>query len=99
MKCNLWTIALLGAGLVSLPSITRADEKITALQTPLSSTTLSGYIDTSVQWNVGTGNANLPPYAFGGPSKADGFNLNVVKLTLEKPIDPAEVWSAGYKVD
>lgn len=45
------------------------------------------------------GNANLPPYAFGGPSKADGFNLNVVKLTLEKPIEPSDVWAAGYKVD
>ena len=39
------------------------------------------------------------PYAFGGPGKADGFNLNVVKLTLEKPIDINEEWGAGYRVD
>src|SRR5205807_1324156 len=38
-------------------------------------------------------------YAFGGPGKADGFNLNVVKVTIEKPIDAADAWSAGYKVD
>src|ERR1051326_1976920 len=99
MKCNPWTVALLGAGIVSLPALSKADEKITPLQTALATTTLSGYVDTSAQWNVGTGNANLPPYAFGGTSKADGFNLNVVKLTLEKPFDPADVWSAGYKVD
>src|SRR3954465_10109879 len=99
MKCNPWTLALLGAGVVSLPSVAQADEKIVALQTAVASTTLSGYVDTSVQWNVGTGNANLPPYAFGGPSKADGFNLNVVKLQFEKPLEPSEVWSAGYKVD
>src|SRR3954462_3575783 len=88
MKLNPWTVALVGAGIVSLPSVTRADEKIVALQTAIASTTLSGYVDTSAQWNIGTGNANLPPYAFGGTSKADGFNLNVVKLQLEKPMDP-----------
>jgi hypothetical protein len=99
MKLNPWTVALVGAGIVSLPSVTKADEKIVALQTAIASTTLSGYVDTSAQWNPGTGNANLPPYAFGGTSKADGFNLNVVKLQLEKPVDPAEIWGAGYKVD
>src|SRR6185369_7028212 len=99
MKCNPWTLVLLSAGLVSLPAITQAEEKPSGVLTALSSTTLSGYVDTSAQWNVGTGNANLPPYAFGGTSKADGFNLNVVKLSLEKPLDAAEVWSAGYKVD
>jgi len=99
MTYNRWTLALVGAGIVSLPSVLMAEEKISAINTALSSTTLSGYVDTSAQWNLGTGNANLPPYAFGGSGKADGFNLNVVKLTLEKAIDPADVWAAGYKVD
>jgi len=99
MKCNPWTLALLGAGIVSLPSIGMADEKVTPLQTALASTTLSGYVDTSAQWNIGTGNAHLPPYAFGGTSKADGFNLNVVELRLDKPLDTGEQWSAGYRVD
>src|SRR2546430_6217817 len=76
-----------------------AEEKPSSVLTALSSTTLSGYIDTSAQWNFGTGNANLPPYAFGGSSKADGFNLNVVRLVLEKPTEPTEAWSAGYKAD
>jgi len=89
----------MGAGIVSLPGALRADEKIVAVQTALASTTLSGYVDTSAQWNPGTGNANLPPYAFGGSSKADGFNLNVVKVALEKPLDTADVWSAGYKFE
>src|SRR5712671_1908366 len=98
MKCNPWTMALVGAGLVSLPAVIQAEEKPSSVLTALSSTTLSGYVDTSAQWNFGTGNANLPPYAFGGSSKADGFNLNVVRLVLEKPIDAADVWGAGYKV-
>jgi len=99
MNCNPWTKALVAAGLVSLPAIINAEETPSSVLTTLSSTTLSGYVDTSAQWNVGTGNAHVPNYAFGGPSKADGFNLNVVKLSLEKPIDPAEAWAAGYKVD
>jgi hypothetical protein len=99
MKCNPWTLALIGAGIVSLPAITQAEEKPSSVMTALSSTTLSGYVDTSAQWNIGTGNNYLPNYAFGGAKKADGFNLNVVRLLLEKPVDPAEAWGAGYKVD
>jgi hypothetical protein len=98
MKTTPYTLALIGAGLVSLPAVMHAEEKITALQTMISSTTLSGYVDTSAQWNPGTGNDNLPPYKFGGASKADGFNLNVVQLRLDKPLDEAS-WAAGYRVD
>ena len=66
--------------------------------TALASTTLSGYVDTSMAWNFGTGNANVPPYKVNSPSKSDGFNLDVVQLRIEKPLDEAE-WAAGYRVD
>src|SRR5438045_3963497 len=99
MKFNPWTLALAGAGLIGLPLAIQAEEKPSSVLTALTTTTLSGYVDTSAQWNLGTGNANVPGYAFGGSSKADGFNLNVVKLSLERPVDPAEAWGAGYKVD
>jgi hypothetical protein len=99
MKLNPWTMGLLGLGLVSLPAITHAEERTNLVLTALSSTTISGYVDTSAQWNFGTGNQYAPNYAFGGPSKADGFNLNVVKLMFEKPLDATDSWSAGYKVD
>ncbi len=99
MKYSGWTLALAGAGLISLPAVMCAEEKPSPVLTGLCSTTISGYIDTSAQWNAGTGNANTPAYAFGGPGKADGFNLNVVELTLEKPIDLNEEWGAGYRVD
>src|SRR5207247_8698329 len=98
MKFNQWTIGLAAAGVVSLASAARAEEKASSVMTALSSTTLSGYVDTSAQWNFGTGNANNPDYKFGGSSKADGFNLNVVQLRIEKPLDEAE-WAAGYRVD
>ena len=82
MKCNAWTLGLLSAGLVSLPALTHAEEKPSSVLTALSATTLSGYVDTSAQWNLGTGNANVPGYAWNNSSKADGFNLNVIELNL-----------------
>src|SRR6266498_3149356 len=98
MKFNKWTIGLAAVGVVSLASAAKADEKLSVVQTALSSTTISGYVDTSAQWNFGTGNVDNPPYKFGGASKADGFNLDVVQLTIAKPLDESE-WASGYRVD
>ncbi len=98
MKFNKWTLGLAAVGAVSLTSVAQAEEKMNALQTAMTSTTISGYVDTSMQWNPGTGNQNLPGYSFGGPDKADGFNLNVVQLTIAKPLDESE-WAAGYRAD
>jgi hypothetical protein len=102
MKFNKWTLGLAAVGVVSLASAAQAEEKFSAVQTALSSTTISGYVDTSAQWNFGTGNANNPPYKFGGgvgsSTKADGFNLDVVQLTVAKPLDESE-WASGYRVD
>src|SRR6185369_1832680 len=81
----------------SLASAAKAEEKMSAAEAALSSTTISGYVDTSAQWNFGD-NGFLPPYSFGGTTKADGFNLNVVQLTIAKPLDEGE-WSAGYRAD
>src|ERR1051326_1872748 len=98
MKVEKWTMALTALGVVSVASVASAEEQPSSVMTALTSTTLSGYVDTSAQWNFGTGNANMPPYKFGGPSKADGFNLDVVQLRIEKPLDESE-WSAGYRAD
>ncbi|HVM49003.1 MAG TPA: outer membrane beta-barrel protein [Candidatus Acidoferrum sp.] len=99
MKCNKWTIVLLGAGLVSAPSVASADEKPSSVLTALSATTISGYVDTSMVLNPGT-SQNLPLYTpNGAPSstKANGFNLDSVMLTLSKPVGEGE-WSAGYNI-
>jgi len=98
MKFDKWTVALAAVGTVSLASAAKAEEKPSAAVTALTATTISGYVDTSAEWNPGTGNANLPPYKFNGPSKADGFNLDVFQLRIEKPLDETP-WSAGYRVD
>lgn len=103
MKCNKWTLALAAAGVVSLGSIVQADEAQHQVLTALSSTTLSGYVDTSAIWKLGTdrhtGNVVIPGRVFDGTAdKLDGFNLHAVKLVLEKPLDEGQ-WSAGYKAD
>jgi hypothetical protein len=97
MKFNKWTIGLAAVGAVSLASAAKADEKLTAVQTALSSTTISGYVDTSAQWNFGTGTGGNF-YKFDGRGKSDGFNLNVVQVSIAKPLDESE-WASGYKVD
>jgi len=98
MKYDRWTLALTAAGLVTVPSVLWAQEQKTTALAGVLPTSISGYVDTSVQWNFGTGNENNPPYKFGGPDKADGFNLNVVQISIAKPLDESE-WASGYHVD
>lgn len=97
MKFNKWTVALAATGVVSLASAVQADESH-PVNTALSSTTLSGYVDTSAIWNFGSGTTVANRYVNTGADRQDGFNLNSVKLQLEKPIDEG-TWSAGYKVE
>jgi hypothetical protein len=98
MKFNKWTLGLAALGAVSLASVTQAEEKPSSVLTAVASTTLSGYVSTSIHWDPGTGNAHVPGYAFNTPGKADGFNLDVVKLNLSKSLDESE-WATGYNVD
>jgi hypothetical protein len=99
MKLNQWTLGLAAMGVISLSSAVRAEEASMPLMTALSSTTISGYVDTSAHWNLGTGTGgSVFPYLFGGVDKADGFNLNVVQLSISRPLDETD-WAAGYRVD
>jgi len=99
MKFNKWTLGLAAVGAVSLTSVAQAEEKMNVLQTAMTSTTISGYVDTSIQVNPGPGNPGLTPgYSYGGPSKANGFNFNVVQLSIAKALDESE-WASGYRAD
>jgi len=98
MKYEKWTVALAALGAVSLASAARAEEKASTAVTAMTPTTIGGYVDTSAQWNMGTGSANPAAYKFNTPSKANGFNLDVIQLTLDKALDE-QPWSAGYHVD
>src|SRR5215831_13249275 len=106
MKFNKWTVGLAAIGVVSLASAARADEKMSSVQTALSNTTLSGYVDTAAIWRPGTdarttaaapgfSGPNIPAQAF---SKNDGFYLNAVDLALDHPEDESP-WAAGYHAE
>jgi hypothetical protein len=97
IKINKWTLGLAAVGLVSLPAAALAEEQLSPVQTALDSTVISGYVNTSAQWDFGTGNYGAPRYSYNS-GKQDGFNLNAVKLTVERPLSETQ-WAAGYKVD
>ena len=97
MKINKWTMGLAAVGLVSIPSAGLAEEKLNPVLTSLTPTVIDGYVNVSAIWNPGTGNSRVPNYAFSS-GKQDGFNLDVVKLSIGKGLDESQ-WSAGYKVD
>lgn len=99
MKFNKWTVALAAIGVVSLIPAARADDmKMSSVQTALSNTTLSGYVDTAAIWNLGPNYGGLPPVTASGETLKDGFQLNVVDLTLDKPEDESP-WASGYHVE
>ena len=98
MKFNQWTMALAAAGVVSLGSVAQAEEPRNNVLTSVSQTTLSGYVDTSAIWSPGDDDYNTPGRFNDGHEQIDGFNLNVVKLSLENPLDESQ-WAAGFKVD
>jgi hypothetical protein len=96
-RSRAWTCGLAAAGLIGLPvSRGTAEEQLSSVWTALSSTTIRGYVNTSMHWNTGTGNGVVPAVLYNTPDKQDGFNLNVVDLEIEKPLDET-AWAAGYK--
>jgi hypothetical protein len=105
MKFNKWTLGLAAVGAVSLASAVRADEaKIIPLQTTLANTTISGYVDTAVQYNAGDQNGFVGSEPLGTSgnavpvSKADNFTLNNIDIAIDKPVDSTP-WAAGYHVE
>jgi len=120
MKFNKWTLGLAAVGAVSMASAVRADDapKLSQVQTALSNTIISGYVSSSMNWQLtpgagsgnGNGNANLGGNSLSGVAnspggqiplqsgKANGFNLDVVKLSISKAED-ATPYASGYEVD
>ncbi|HTA29050.1 MAG TPA: hypothetical protein VK731_01120, partial [Candidatus Cybelea sp.] len=98
IKIEQWTLGLAAVGLITIsPALmaqtTNAPAPIIPLQTALSATTISGYVDTSAVWNPGTGNANPAPFAF-NHGKQDGFNVDAVDVKIAK-VEDESPWSAG----
>lgn len=98
MKFNKWTYGLAAVGAVSLVSAARADEaKMSQLNTALSGTTISGYIDVAAQYNNGNQQAGSGTI-FSAANKVDAFSVNSATISLDKPLDESP-WASGYHVD
>jgi hypothetical protein len=83
---------------VSLASVAQAGDANETVMTAVSSTTLSGYVSTTAIWNPGSGNfagTASAPFNAGAPGAQDGFNLDVVSISISKALDESE-WAAGY---
>jgi hypothetical protein len=101
MKFNKWTVGLAAVGVVSLASAARADERMSQVQTALSNTTISGYVSSSFNWAISPGNYQNSPAGYiplQGKYKENGFNLDIVKLSIAKPQDESP-YASGYQVD
>ena len=99
MKFNKWTVGLAAVGVVSLASAARADEstsKISQLNTALSDTTISGYVDVAAQFNPNGSSGGTPNYYYG--SNPNSINLNAVDIAIDKPLDESP-WASGYHVE
>ena len=94
MNINKWTVALAAAGVVSLASVTNAQEAKETVKTLAASTTLSGYVSTSVNWTPSS-TAGVQSY-FANSGKNDRIALDVISLTLASKAGEGE-WAAGYK--
>jgi hypothetical protein len=101
MKFNKWTLGLAAVGAVSMASAVRADEaKLSQLNTAVSSTVISGYVDVAAQYNLGNPGKT---YAVNQPStlsnsKVDNFSVNNVTISLDKALDESP-WASGYHID
>jgi hypothetical protein len=97
MKFNKWTLGLAAVGVVSLTSAARADEtKISQVNTALSNTTISGYVDVAAQFNPNGSSGGTPNYYYG--SNPNSINLNVVDIAIDKPMDESP-WASGYHAE
>jgi hypothetical protein len=101
MKFNKWTLGLAALGIVSLASAVRADEStptLVPLNTAISKTVISGYVDAAAQYNTGNNgpSAAVPTGLSNG--KVDNFTLNSLDIALDKPEDETP-WAAGYHAE
>lgn len=96
MKINNWTRALLATGVVGMGAVAQAEEGPAAnVLTAVSGTQISGYVSTSAIWSP-----DDQPFAtsFTPAGDHDGFNLDVVDVTISKALDDSD-WASGYTAE
>ncbi len=86
------------------------DESINFVETAQKGITLSGYVDTSYTYQfAGSGQYGPAGYTAGNPNahaalrqfdtSNNTFNINAVKIALEKALPDKNEWAAGFRID
>lgn len=99
----LWMTGMSGGAWAGSPTskdLEKAVEGVNYVETAQTGIALSGYVDAGYVYNFigGSSNAATTGYEPDGGAKGD-FNLNAVKLVLEKPMSEANEFQAGFRVD
>ena len=81
---NKWTLALAVAGIVSMAAVATAEEAENQALTAVSGTTISGYVDTSMNWQFGDLKTSSGRSWNSDAGTQNGFNLNAVKIGVGK---------------
>lgn len=94
-----------GAPAPSAKDLEKVVEQVNYVETAKAGVVLSGYVDVGYMYNFnGTAGGAGGTAPQGRRSGADGqpkgdFNVNAVKITLEKPLTDANELQAGFRVD
>ena len=94
-------VALADAGNVTASSkdLSKAVDKVNYVETDIPGVKLNGYVDVGYTYNF-IGKSSQVTNRFSQDAKSGGdFNVNAVKLTLEKPLNNKNELQAGFRVD
>jgi len=87
-----------GAPAPSAKDLEKVVEEVNYVETAKAGVVLSGYVDVGYIYNFNGTNGGTRRNAADSTQKGD-FNVNAVKLTLEKPLTDANELQAGFRVD
>jgi len=109
---NKMIIGLFAAALVASPAfadvgapaptakdLEKVVEKVNYVETAKEGIKLSGYVDAGYIYNFTGGGSLINGRTVTDANSKGDFNLNAVKLTLEKPLTKANEFQAGFRAD
>ena len=91
-------IADVGAPAPTAKDLTKQVEKVNFVETDIPGVKLNGYVDVGYIYNF-TGGGTIGTRQAQDGTRSGDFNVNAVKLTLEKPLTDKNELQAGFRVD
>ena len=82
-----YSFSLIALGLLLAAAGAQAEESENQVATVVSGTTLSGYVDTSMNWQFGDKKTSAGRSWNSDSTTQNGFNLNAVKIGVGKALE------------